>query len=82
MVTGTLEINLNIRINYRVDPPQRGVGVNNVTTPMSWPHSDGPLELVAASDTDNATLSEEQCLELHRIISLEKFIPYSKVGFN
>ena len=33
-----------------------------------------------SADTAVVPFTEEQCLELHKILTLEKFIPYSKVS--
>ncbi|KAF8336966.1 P-loop containing nucleoside triphosphate hydrolase protein [Cantharellus anzutake] len=69
-------------INYRVQPRQVGVGANNMTPPHVWPHSDGNFKSTITRAESASALSEDQCLELHKILSLEKFIPYSAAVLN
>ncbi|KAF8336973.1 uncharacterized protein EI90DRAFT_3119273 [Cantharellus anzutake] len=69
-------------INYRVQPRQVGVGANNVTPPQVWPHSDNNFKSTIIGAESASALSEDQCLELHKILSLEKFIPYSAAVLN
>ena len=45
---------------------------------MTWAHSDGHFESMVTR-AESVPFSEDQCLELHKIMALEKFIPYSTV---
>ena len=42
---------------------------------MEWPHEDYPI----STEPPPLNLNEEDFLELHRIFTLEKFIPFTKV---
>ncbi|KAF8319670.1 P-loop containing nucleoside triphosphate hydrolase protein [Clavulina sp. PMI_390] len=61
------------KCNYRVTPRDRGRGYN-VTDPMSWPHDDKMMEI---KSTARPEFSDDEFLQLHKILALEKFIPMS-----
>ncbi len=52
-----------------------------MTPPMIWPLGDQASGLPPFISTADVSLTEDQCLELHKVLSLEKFIPYSKACF-
>lgn len=60
------------RCEYRALPITRGPHVNDVTPPMLWDHQEFELPKEQPQD-----FSEDEFLELHKILSLEKFIPLS-----
>lgn len=59
---------------YRARPITRGPDVHNIVPPMEWAHHDYTVSIKPVA----VGLTEEEYLELHKILSLEKFIPFSK----
>ncbi|KAF8336964.1 uncharacterized protein EI90DRAFT_93924 [Cantharellus anzutake] len=64
-------------VNYRMEPRKRGARINFVTPPMTWPHEGRALVERLPVSNANALLTEDECIELHKIWSLAKFVPYS-----
>ncbi|KAF8336960.1 uncharacterized protein EI90DRAFT_3013934 [Cantharellus anzutake] len=65
------------KVNYRMEPRRRGAKINIVTPPMTWPHEGRALVEHPPPRNTNMSLTEDECLELHKIWSLTKFVPYS-----
>lgn len=47
--------------------------MNNITPPGQWEHED----YAVVAEEEPKDITEEQLLEIHKILSLEKLIPFS-----
>ncbi|KAF8323810.1 hypothetical protein DL93DRAFT_2222704 [Clavulina sp. PMI_390] len=62
------------RCDARARPIKGGANVDNMIPPIEWPHGDYPITVKPSLPG----VTDEDLLDLHKITSLEKFIPWSR----